>query len=222
MKKVKCLISGGATREHFDPVRYISNPATGKMGIAIAKASARKGWDTTLVLGPTFLPNPEGVETINVTSADDMFEALDKLFDSCDILIMSAAVSDMKPRVRKGTKVKKGDINFNVDCVPTIDILKTLSMRKKNQRLVGFAAETDNLESYALRKLEEKNLDCVAANIVNSGEGGFGSDKNEIILFMRDGTRRFLTMSSKHVIGDELIDIFEKEYFADSTELYTL
>ncbi len=212
MKKIRCLISAGPTREHLDPVRFVSNPSTGKMGIAIAEACRDAGWEVELVLGPTHLKNPDGVETSNVVSADEMYEALSARFGACDILIMSAAVSDMKPKVCESSKVKKSRMNFNVEFEPTRDILKTLSARKASQILVGFAAETDNVEDYARRKLEEKNLDCIAANTVCKGEGGFASDDNALTLIMRGGEKIHIPMASKSAVAKSLVEILKKRF----------
>ena len=130
MKKIKCLVSAGATREYFDPVRFVSNPSTGKMGLAIAKAAADMGWQTTLLLAPSQLKKPDGVEVIDVVSADDMLREARKRFDDCDILIMTAAVCDMRPKFRCDKKVKKEALNMNVEFEQTPDILKTLSREK--------------------------------------------------------------------------------------------
>lgn len=207
------MVSAGPTREHLDPVRFISNPSTGKMGIALARAAADLGWDVKLVLGPTDLEAPQGVETRRVVSAADMYEELSAGFEDCDILIMTAAVSDMKPKHCAAHKVKKTDISYSVEFEPTIDILKTLSARKGARIMVGFAAETQDLESYALKKLEEKNLDCVAANVVGGEDRGFGADDNEILLITRAGEKILLPIESKEKIAERMLDIFEKLYF---------
>ena len=130
MKKIKCLITAGPTREHFDPVRYISNPSSGKMGWFIAEASKEIGWDTTLVLGPSALPNIDGVNVERVVSAEDMLTVCRKYFDDCDILIMSAAVSDVRPKTIITHKAKKNEIDLNPQLERTPDILLTLSKEK--------------------------------------------------------------------------------------------
>ena len=132
MKKIRCLITAGPTREYFDPVRFVSNPSTGKMGWAIANAAKDIGWDTILVLGPSALPDIDGAETVRVVSAQDMFEACKRHFDSCDILIMSAAVSDVRPKFRLPNKAKKDAIDLRPELERTPDILLELSKIKKN------------------------------------------------------------------------------------------
>ena len=214
MKSIRCLVSAGPTREHLDPVRFISNPSTGKMGVSIACAAAALGWNTTLVLGPTQIDNPEGVETLNVISADEMLEALGSHFDDCDILIMTAAVSDMRPKFCHAQKVKKSDIAYNLEFEQTPDILKTLSLRKTSQKLVGFAAETENLETYARKKLVEKDLDCIVANLVCQDENsGFASDTNAVRLIMRSGEIIDFSKAPKEEIAKQLCETFSKKFF---------
>ena len=140
MKKIRCLVTAGATREHFDPVRFISNPSTGKMGVAVAEAARDAGWQTTLVLGASPLDNPEDIKTRRVVSAQDMLEACLEEFENCDILIMSAAVSDVRPKQCAPEKVKKDGIDLNPELERTPDILLTLSKNKGSRILVGFAA----------------------------------------------------------------------------------
>ncbi len=212
---VRCLISAGPTREHLDPVRYISNPSSGKMGVSLAAAAVRAGWKVSLVVGPCEVPLPEGLEeTVRVTSSDEMYSALSERFDSADILIMSAAVSDMKPQSYVPHKVKKADIDFCVHFVPTVDILKTLSKRKaQGQFLVGFAAETDDVLNYAKKKLAEKNLDVVAANKVCGKRGGFGDSSNEMTLIFKDSDVKFLEYAKKDYIAEKMIGIFSEKFF---------
>lgn len=212
MKKIKCLVTAGPTREHIDPVRFISNPSEGKMGWHIARAAEKLGWETELVLGPSQLPDPENVKTTRITSAKEMLDACRAKFDSCDILIMSAAVSDMRPKVAMPHKVKKGDINFTLEFEPTEDILKTLSLEKRNQILVGFAAETQNLEEYAKKKLQEKNLDCIAANLVNSKNSGFASDRNKLLLITREGKTLDLGEDTKENLAKKLVKILGENF----------
>ncbi|MBR6388896.1 MAG: phosphopantothenoylcysteine decarboxylase [Opitutales bacterium] len=213
MKQIKCLITAGATREFFDPVRFISNPSTGKMGVAIAKACLRAGWQTTLILGAAQVPAPEGAEKISAISADDMLRETSARFDEIDILIMTAAVSDMRPKHRLGYKVKKQDLNMSVEFEPTPDILKTLSMRKKNQILIGFAAETNDVLAYAQKKLAEKNLDAIAANNVSKADSGFASDFNEISLVFKGGEILDLGRGTKDELAAKLVKALEKRFF---------
>ena len=213
MKKIRCLVTAGPTREYFDPVRFISNPSTGKMGYAVAAAARAKGWDTTLVLGPSALPDIDGVKTLRVVSAADMFAACDKLFDSCDILIMSAAVSDVRPKTVLSRKAKKDEIDLNPQLERTPDILLELSKRKKNQILIGFAAETQNVLEYAKDKLERKNLDGIVANNVGAEGAGFAADTNKIDLILRSGEVVDFRKGSKSEVAELLVSFLSARFF---------
>lgn len=188
MKKIRCLITAGATREHFDPVRFISNPSSGKMGWHIANAAVNAGWQTTLVLGASNLPDIESARTIRVVSAQDMLDVCQAEFDNCDILIMSAAVSDVRPKKCATGKIKKNDIDLHPELERTPDILATLSKSKSHQILIGFAAETNDVITYAIGKLKQKNLDAIVANDVSQQNIGFQSDLNKIDIVFVDGT----------------------------------
>lgn len=184
---MRCLITAGPTREFFDPVRYISNPSSGKMGFALAEAAREAGWTVDLVHGPVALKPPSGVTSHAVVTGEEMYTACAPLFESCDVLIMCAAVCDMRPKARAPQKVKKDALSLTVEFEPTRDILKTLSaQRRPGQTLVGFAAETENVEAYARRKLEEKHLDFIVANSVAPG-GAFEADNNAVLLIPRAG-----------------------------------
>lgn len=213
MSKIRCLVTAGPTREFFDPVRFISNPSSGKMGVAIAKAAAEIGWDVSLILGPVALMAPKNIKTVGVISADDMLREAAKRFPDCDILIMAAAVSDMRPKVKADQKVKKEALSMIVEFEPTPDILKILSSQKKNQILIGFAAETENISAYAKKKLSEKNLDAIAANSVASAESGFGSENNAIALIMKDGREIDIPFAPKPEAAKCLIEILNSEFF---------
>lgn len=186
---IRCLISAGPTREYLDPVRFLSNPSTGRMGFALAEAAAARGWAVTLVAGPVALPTPAGVDRIDVETGDEMQRALEARFDDCHILIMTAAVMDYRPRERLAEKVKKGRLAMSIEMEPTVDILATLGACKAQQILVGFAAETHNLEAYAREKLERKNLDWIAANEVGRAGTGFASPTNRLLLLGCRGQR---------------------------------
>ena len=214
MRQIKCLITAGATREYFDPVRFISNPSTGKMGIAIAKACKDSGWETTLVLSAASVPAPDGIETISAISAEDMLRETSARFSDCDILIMTAAVSDMRPKVKSAQKVKKENLNMLVEFEQTPDILKTLSKSKNRQILIGFAAETNDVETYAKKKLKEKNLDAIAANNVSKKDAGFASDFNEISLFFKDGKTAELGRGTKDELAQKLVKILSEKFFS--------
>ena len=213
MKKIKCLITAGPTREYFDPVRYISNPSTGKMGWAIAEASKEFGWDTTLVLGPSALPNIDGVNVERVVSAEDMLCTCKKYFADCDILIMSAAVSDVRPKNKIDHKAKKNEIDLNPQLERTPDILLTLSKEKGDKVLVGFAAETQNVLDYAKGKLEQKNLDAIVTNNVSTSATGFASDDNKIDLILRSGEVIDFKKASKKELAKLLIKFLSAKFF---------
>lgn len=214
MRQIKCLVTAGATREYFDPVRFISNPSTGKMGIAIAKACADLGWQTTLILGATSIDAPSNVEKISAISAEDMLRETSARFDECDILIMTAAVSDMRPKIKSAQKVKKENLNMLVEFEQTPDILKTLSKSKKNQILIGFAAETNDIKTYAQKKLKEKNLDAIAANNVSKSDAGFASDFNEISLIFKNAETIELERGTKEELAKKLVGILQDKFFA--------
>lgn len=203
---IRCLISAGPTREYLDPVRFLSNPSTGRMGFALAEAAAARGWSVTLVAGPVELPTPARVERIDVETGDEMHRALEARFDDCDILIMTAAVMDYRPRERLTEKVKKGRLTMSIEMEPTVDILATLAARKAHQVLVGFAAETHNVEAYAREKLERKNLDWIAANEVGRAGMGFASATNRLLLLGRGGQRIELGEGLKKTLAVRLLD----------------
>lgn len=209
---IRCLVSAGPTREFFDPVRYISNPSSGKMGYALAAAAARKGWVVDLVSGPVSLQVPEGVKGHSVVTGEEMKDALEGLFSSCDLLIMTAAVLDYKPLERASVKVKKSQLNLHVEMAPVPDILAGLALkRRKGQLMVGFAAETDNLERYARQKLSSKGVDLIIANQIGGRECAFGSDSNTVFLFSHSRNVRQIGPMDKQELARELLDIFENE-----------
>lgn len=207
MRKIRCLVTAGATREYFDPVRFISNPSTGKMGIAIAQAAADFGWQTSLILAPTLLEKPKNVKVIDVVSAQDMLDSARQNFDECDVLIMTAAVCDMRPKFKADKKIKKEALSMTVEFEQTPDILKTLSQEKTHQFLVGFAAETNDVINYAKGKLSAKNLDAIAANNVSSPQNGFAADFNEITLIFKDGRQILLPHASKKDLAKKLVEL---------------
>jgi phosphopantothenoylcysteine decarboxylase/phosphopantothenate--cysteine ligase len=206
---IRCLITAGPTREFIDPVRFISNPSTGKMGFALAEAAVDAGWTVDLVAGPVSLEEPDGVILYPVVTAEEMFHQVDALFDACDVLIMTAAVSDFRPVQQSAKKEKKEDAEMTITFERTIDILKTVTQRKLNQTVVGFAAETDHVEAYARAKLKSKDLDWIVANQVGQVGTGFASDTNEVILMGRDGSSREIGPASKAAIAMELIQAIQ-------------
>jgi len=203
---IRCLITAGPTREFFDPVRFVSNPSTGKMGFAIAAAARAAGWTVDLVAGPVALPEPEGVMLYPVVTAAEMLRQTDALFGPCDVLIMTAAVSDWRPKVVHPQKLKKDGAGMTVEFEPVPDILATLAQRRRaDQLLVGFAAETQDIEANALAKLDRKGIDLVAANSVAGPDGAFGNDMNKLILLGRDGYRQPLGPATKAAVAAQLV-----------------
>ncbi len=205
-KPIRCLITAGPTREFIDPVRFISNPSSGKMGYALAEAALKRGWEVDLVSGPVSISAPKGVECCSVVSGQEMYEACEQRFPQCDILIMCAAVMDMRPKKIFKEKQKKDSIEWSVEFEPVIDILKTLSIQKSQQLLVGFAAETTNIEAYAQKKLREKNLDWIVANNVSTPGAGFESDNNKVILYSNTGKVEPFGPKSKLDIATDILN----------------
>lgn len=203
---IRCLITAGPTREYIDPVRFLSNPSTGKMGYALANAAVAKGWTVDLVAGPVALEEPRNVVLYPVVSAEEMFHQVDALFDACDVLIMTAAVSDFRPIKQHAQKEKKEQAALMIECERTTDILKTMTERKQRQIVVGFAAETDHVEEYARKKLFEKRCDWMVANKVGEIGSGFAADTNQVILIGAGGERVDLGPAPKTEIAGELID----------------
>lgn len=201
------VISAGPTREAIDPVRYITNRSTGKMGYAIAEAARERGLLVTLVSGPVNLLPPEGVEVINIESAADMAKAMKSAAQTADIIVMAAAVADYRPKQYSTSKVKKSDGDMCIELERTEDILLSLGKNKRpGQILVGFAAETDDLLKNAQGKLERKNLDYIAANIVGVPGRGFAADNNAITLIGRDGSQTEFALQSKKDLAGALLD----------------
>lgn len=208
---LRCLITAGPTREFFDPVRFLSNPSTGKMGFALAVAAKEAGWSVDLVTGPVSLPEPAGVMVYPVVTAAEMLRQSDALFGPCDVLIMTAAVSDWRPKATASQKLKKNGEGLTIELEPVPDIVATLAEeRRTDQFLVGFAAETENIEANALDKLERKGLDLIAANSVAGAEGAFGADENKLILLGRAGFREVLGPASKAIVARQLIEVIAR------------
>ena len=204
---IRCLITAGPTREFIDPVRYISNPSTGKMGFSIAEAAIEAGWNVDLVAGPVALEEPNGAILYPVMTAEEMFHQVDALFDACDVLIMTAAVCDFRPIMHQTHKEKKSDASMNIELERTADILKIMSERKAHQTVVGFSAETRDVISYAKEKLVSKKLDYIVANEVGKLGSGFAADTNEVVLIAADGSSVKLGPSTKSAIAEELIQL---------------
>ncbi|KIQ95839.1 DNA/pantothenate metabolism flavoprotein [Anoxybacillus thermarum] len=205
LKGKKVLVTAGPTREKLDPVRFFSNHSTGKMGYAIAEAARDFGADVTLVSGPTSLVRPQGIQTIQVESAQDMYEAVMKHFQHSDIVIKTAAVADYRPKYVADNKIKKQQGDYTIVLERTIDILQTLGKQKTHQFLVGFAAETNDVERYAKEKLARKNADMIVANNVVQEGAGFGTDTNIVTIFKRDGTAKQLPLLPKSEVAKQIL-----------------
>lgn len=200
------LVTAGPTREEIDPVRYISNHSSGKMGYAIARAAARRGARVILVSGPVSIPAPPAVELVAVGSAEEMRRAVMGRVGECDAVIKAAAVADYRPLERTASKVKKQAAELTLHLTRNTDILAELGARDERPFLVGFAAETDNLESYATRKLREKNLDMIVANDVSQSDAGFNVETNRALLLFRDGRRLECPLMSKEELANVILD----------------
>jgi len=203
---VRFLITAGPTREPIDPVRYISNRSSGKMGYAIAEAAVEAGHQVVLVSGPVHLDPPNGAKLVSASTSDEMFEAVHRGVRHCDVLVMSAAVADYKPARASGKKIKKSDQNLSLELIATRDILLSLPKTDREYLVVGFAAETENIRANALKKLREKNCDVVVAN---DARIAMESDENEITILFRDGKKREISRAPKKIIARELVKIFE-------------
>ena len=204
---IRCVVTAGPTREPIDPVRFITNPSTGKMGFAIAAAAVEVGWTVDLISGPTTLTEPPETILYPVETGEEMYHQVDAVFDACDVLIMTAAVVDFRPKHPMARKEKKGSAQLTLEMEPVVDILKTVTRRKRDQFVVGFAAETNDLETYARRKLEEKNLDLVVANLVGGADAGFATDANRLTVLGPDGFRLDWPPASKQSLGRDLIEL---------------
>lgn len=208
LKGKKILITSGRTKENIDPVRYLSNNSSGKMGYSLAQAAVDLGAEVTLISGPTNLKVPNGLEKfIFVESALEMYEKVDEYFKNTDIFITCAAVADYRPKEYKNEKIKKSDSDFVIELVRNTDILLEMSKKKEKQLLVGFAAETNDIKENALKKLEKKNLDIIVANNASV----MGSDENMIEIIKKDRTSVEISQKSKIELAYDILNevIFE-------------
>lgn len=203
------IVTAGATIEPIDPVRYITNHSTGKMGYAIAEELARRGAEVKLITGRTALPTPQGVERIDVLTAEDMYNAAVKEWAEADGAVMCAAVADYTPKCVADHKLKKSDDDMRIELRRTKDIAKELGANKGDRTLVGFALETDNEEANAEGKLERKNLDFVVLNSLRDKGAGFGGDTNKITIISRTAREEYPLMSKREVAGI-IVDNIEK------------
>jgi phosphopantothenoylcysteine decarboxylase/phosphopantothenate--cysteine ligase len=204
----KLLITAGPNREPLDPVRYLSNRSSGKMGYALARTAIRRGAEVVLVSGPTAIEPPSGARVISVTTAMEMRKAVLDEFASCTAAIMAAAVSDYRPADVASMKMKRGKGSLEIRLKPNPDILKELGQIKNGKLLVGFAAETEDLKANAAKKMREKNLDMIVANDVTQAGSGFDGDTNIATIIDCRGVTRALPLMSKDDLADQIYDHF--------------
>lgn len=201
------LVTTGPTREFIDPVRYISNPSTGKMGYSIAKAAWMRGANVTSVSGITSVQPPKGINIIEVTTAKEMYDQVMRHAKHADIIIKCAAVSDYTPRDRKDKKIKKNHDSMEIILTKTRDILSEIAKEYPGKVLIGFAAESNNLIENSLKKIKSKNLDLIIANDITGKETGFGSDNNIVHIIDRNGSVTDLPLMSKNEIAHRILDM---------------
>lgn len=206
----KVLITAGPTISPIDPVRYITNNSSGKMGYAIAKEARDRGAEVTLISGPSSLEAPIGINFIRVKTNEEMFKAVLSKFNDSDIVVKSAAVADYKAKNYSTEKIKKGDGGLNLEFIRDNDILKNLGERKKEQILVGFAAESNNLLDNAAEKLRKKNLDYIVANDITARDTGFASDFNKVYIIDAEGNTKGLDKMTKREVARELFDLINE------------
>lgn len=211
LQNTDVLITAGPTRESIDPVRFLSNHSSGKMGYALAEAARSAGARVTLISGPVNLAAPDGVDRVEVTSAEDMHSQVMSRIKTPGIFISVAAVADYRIDAPSREKIKKTKDDLTLTLVRNPDILSAVANSANRPFCVGFAAETQNLEQYARLKLEEKNLDMIIANLVGNGRA-FGSDNNTVEVFWRDGGTQSFALQSKRALADSLIDLLAKRY----------
>jgi phosphopantothenoylcysteine decarboxylase/phosphopantothenate--cysteine ligase len=207
LKGQRALVTAGPTYERIDPVRFVGNFSTGKMGIALAETLARQGAEVTLVLGPTQLrAQHHAIQTINVESAEEMLETATSVFPQASIAIMAAAVADYKPSVTATDKIKKSSDALSLQLTKTSDILKALGAQKRDdQFLVGFALETSNEEANALQKLQSKGADMIVLNSLRDAGAGFGHDTNKVTMLYSDGSSVALPLQSKEAVAEAIV-----------------
>ena len=207
MNGLKVLVTAGPTREEIDPVRYITNHSSGRMGFAIARAARLRGAAVTLISGPVSIAAPFGLELVTIETAAEMHHAVLSRARGSDIIIKAAAVADYKPIHRAGQKIKKKSAETSIALVKTADILADLGkIKREGQTLIGFAAETENLTENAVAKLEAKNLDMIVANDVSAEGAGFGEETNIVRFIWRDGRSEELPLMSKEKVAGEILD----------------
>ena len=203
---LRVTVTAGPTQEAIDPVRFLTNHSTGKMGYAVARAAAMRGASVTLIHGPTALEPVRFTEDVAITSAQDMYEAVTSRFEQTDILVMAAAVADYRPATVAADKVKKSDGDMSIPLVRTADILGTIGPRKTHQFLCGFSMETRDMVAHSAEKLQRKNLDMIVANNLKDPGAGFGVDTNLVTFLTPDGGVRQLPLMSKDAVAGAILD----------------
>lgn len=207
MEGLEVTVTAGPTKESLDPVRFLSNHSSGKMGYAIAKEARNRGARVHLISGPTHLKAPRDVDFIPVETTMDMFQAVESTFDTTDVLIKAAAPSDYKPKTYAEEKIKKkSDAALTLEFSPNPDIAKHFGKKKDDRVIVGFAAESHNMEEYAQAKLRAKNFDFIVANNITEAHAGFGSETNHVQIFSADGTHDDLPMMDKKTLAGKILD----------------
>lgn len=208
LKGSKALVTAGPTYEAIDPVRFIGNHSSGKMGVEIANELMARGAEVTLVLGPSQVKVPAGIKTIRVKSAEDMYKVCAAEFADKQIAVMSAAVADYTPLMVAEEKIKKKEDSFSIELKKTTDILRQLgTLKKEGQLLVGFALETNNEKEFALKKLTEKNADIIVLNSLNDAGAGFGHDTNKVTIFDRKGNEHLFDTKSKKKVAEDIVNV---------------
>ena len=207
---MRFVVTAGPTREPIDPVRFLSNRSSGKMGYAIAEAALEAGHEVTLISGPADLRAPENARLIPVNTSDEMCDAVQHALRDCDVLVMCAAVADYKPAKYSPQKLKKKSASFSLALVPTRDILTAIAKQNRSFIVVGFAAETEDVAVNAEKKLREKNCDIMVANDVSTSDYGMESAQNEVTIFFRNGETKKISRAQKKNIARELIKIISK------------
>ncbi len=203
------LVTAGPTREPLDPVRFLSNRSSGKMGYAVAAVAKERGHDVVLVSGPAALEPPAGVQVVRVTTAAEMLAAVEMRVGWCEALVMAAAVADWRPAQVRGHKIKKSESLSMLQLERTPDILRSILPRKGERVFVGFAAETESLLEEARRKMLEKGLDLIVANDVSRRDAGFDVDTNQVVLLSRDGSAEKLPLMSKREVAARILERIE-------------
>jgi phosphopantothenoylcysteine decarboxylase/phosphopantothenate--cysteine ligase len=207
---VRFVVTAGPTREAIDPVRFISNRSSGKMGYAIAEAALAQGNEVTLISGPAAIAPPRGATFVSITTSDELHDAVQRALPACDVLVMCAAVADYKPAAVSPRKMKKRNAPFALRLIATRDILASLPKDNRRFLVVGFAAETHDLKTNAREKLLRKNCDLMVANDVSGKDSGMESDENEVVILFRNGEMNKISRSPKKNIARELVKIISK------------